>query len=170
MIVSHIVAAGENNEIGKQNQLLWRLPNDLKFFKNTTWGMPVIMGRKTYESIAGEPLPGRINIVITQNPDFDPGHEKVIVVCDFKTALTKAKETDCKEVFVAGGGEIYRLSMPMTQRIYLTRVHHQFPDAEIFYPEIRNTEWKIVSALDFPADEKHPFAYTFETWEKSFDV
>ena len=166
MIVSHIVAAGENNEIGKKNQLLWRLPNDLKFFKNSTWGMPVIMGRKTFESIAGEPLPGRINIIITQNPDFDPRHEKAIVVPDFETAIKKAEETDCKEVFVAGGGEIYRHSIPFTNRIYLTRVHQRFPDAEIFYPEIRHTEWKLVSSLDFPADEKHAFAYTFETWEK----
>jgi dihydrofolate reductase len=170
MIVSHIVAAGEQNEIGKQNQLLWRLPNDLKFFKNTTWGMPVIMGRKTYESIAGEPLPGRINIVITSNASFDPGHEKVVVVSDFNAALSRAKETDCKEVFVAGGGEIYRLSMPYTHRIYLTRVHHQFPDAEIFYPEIRQSDWKRVSALDFMADEKHAFPYTFETWERNMHV
>jgi dihydrofolate reductase len=166
MIVSHIVAAGENNEIGKQNQLLWRLPNDMKFFKNTTWGMPVIMGRKTYESIAGEPLPGRTNIIITQNLDFDPRHDKAVVVRDFQAALNRAEETDCKEVFVAGGGEIYRLSMPFTQRIYLTRVHQKFPDAEIFYPEIEKAEWKRVSSLDFPADEKHSFAFTFETWEK----
>jgi dihydrofolate reductase len=89
-----------------------------------------------------------------------------VVVRDFQSALDRAAETDCKEVFVAGGGEIYRLTMPFTNRIYLTRVHHEFPDAEIFYPEIRQTDWKRVSALDFPADEKHLFAYTFETWEK----
>lgn len=170
MIVSHIVAAGAHNEIGKQNQLLWRLPNDLKFFKNTTWGMPVIMGRKTFESIAGEPLPGRINIVITSNASFDPGHEKVVVVPDFDTALARAKETDCREVFVAGGGEIYRLSMPYTNRIYLTRVHQSFPDAEIFYPEIRQSDWQRVSVLDFAADEKHAFPYTFETWERNMHV
>lgn len=166
MIVSHIVAAGENNEIGRQNQLLWRLPNDLKFFKNTTWGMPVIMGRKTYESIAGEPLPGRINIVVTQNAGFHPNHEKVKVAASIDQAIVMAGETDCKEVFIAGGGEIYRQSLPLTHRIYLTRVLHPFPEAEIFYPEIRNTEWKRIHQLDFPADEKHAWAYRFETWER----
>ncbi len=166
MIVSHIVAAGEHNEIGKHNQLLWRLPNDLKFFKNTTWGMPVIMGRKTYESIAGEPLPGRINIIITQNEGYDPRNPKALVVKDFGAAIEKAEETDCKEVFVAGGGEIYKLSMPFTHRIYLTRVHEVFPEAEVFYPEIRNSDWKLISSQPFPADEKHAFPYSFETWEK----
>ncbi|HLO83023.1 MAG TPA: dihydrofolate reductase [Chitinophagaceae bacterium] len=166
MIISHIVAAGEDNEIGKQNQLLWKLPNDMKFFKNTTWGMPVIMGRKTYESIAGDPLPGRINIIVTSNGDYDPKNEKAIVVTDLEKAIEKAKETDCKEAFVIGGGEIYKLAMPYTDRIYLTRVHHNFPEAEVFYPEIRNEGWKKVSALDFPADDKHAFAYTFEVWER----
>lgn len=166
MIVSHIVAAGEQNEIGKQNQLLWRLPNDLKFFKNTTWGMPVIMGRKTYESIAGEPLPGRINIVVTQNTGFHPNNEKVRVASSIEQAIVMAGETDCKEVFIAGGGEIYKQSLPLTHRIYLTRVMHSFPDAEIFYPEIRNTNWRMVHHLDFPADDKHAWAYRFETWER----
>ena len=166
MIVSHIVAAGENNEIGRQNQLLWHLPNDLKFFKNTTWGMPVIMGRKTYESIAGEPLPGRINIVVTQNAGFDPKHEKVRVADSLEKAIVMAAETDCKELFIAGGGEIYKHSLPLTHRIYLTRVHHRFADAEIFYPEIRNGEWKKVQSLEFEADEKHAWPYSFETWER----
>jgi dihydrofolate reductase len=167
MMVSQIVAAGEKNEIGKHNKLLWHLPNDLKFFKNSTWGMPVIMGRKTYESIAGEPLPGRFNIVVTSNKDFHPNNDKIIVVPDIPTAIKKAEETDCREVFIAGGGEIYKLSLPYTHRIYLTRVHHEFPEAEVFFPEIRNDkEWKLTSQTDFPADEKHAFPYSFETWEK----
>ncbi len=166
MIVSHIVAAGENNEIGTKNQLLWHLPNDLKFFKNTTWGMPVIMGRKTYESIAGEPLPGRINIIVTQNPDFNPQRDKVRVAASIEQAIVMAGETDCKEVFIAGGGEIYRQSLPLCHRIYLTRVLHQFPEAEVFYPEIRDSEWKRVKHLDFPADDKHAWPYRFETWER----
>jgi dihydrofolate reductase len=166
MIVSHIVAAGEKNEIGKQNKLLWHLPNDLKFFKNTTWGMPVIMGRKTYESIAGEPLPGRVNIVVTQNGNFNPQNEKVRVADTIEKAIVMASETDCKEVFIAGGGEIYKNSLPLTHRIYLTRVHQEFPEAEIFYPEIRETEWRMVYDLNFPADDKHAFPYRFETWER----
>lgn len=166
MIVSHIVAAGENNEIGKHNKLLWHLPNDMKFFKNTTWGMPVIMGRKTYESIAGEPLPGRVNIVVTQNQQFNPDNGKVKVAPTIEEAIAMAAATDCKEVFIAGGGEIYRASLPITNRIYLTRVHHVFEDAEIFFPEIRHDNWKLIQRQDFPADEKHAYPYSFETWEK----
>jgi dihydrofolate reductase len=112
-------------------------------------------------------LPGRINIIITSNSEYDPKNEKATVVTDMEKAIKKAEETDCKELFVAGGGEIYKLAMPLTDRVYLTRVHHQFPEAEVFYPEIRNGGWKKVSSLDFPADDKHAFAYTFEIWEKS---
>ena len=166
MIISHIVAAGEDNEIGKSNQLLWHLPNDLKFFKNTTWGMPIVMGRKTYESIAGEPLPGRLNIILTQQKDFDPKHEKALVVNSFEDAIRKASESDVKELFVAGGGEIYRNTLAVANRIYMTRVHDYFPDAEIFYPEIRNSEWKKIKELYFQKDEKHKYSYTFEIWER----
>ncbi|MGL6268073.1 MAG: dihydrofolate reductase, partial [Chitinophagaceae bacterium] len=133
MIISLILAASSNNAIGKQNALLWHLPNDLKFFKNTTWGMPVIMGRKTYESIAGEPLPGRFNIIITRKLDFNPGRENLWVVNTLEQAIAKAKETNCKEAFIAGGGEIYTAVLPLADRIYLTRVHADFPDAEIFF-------------------------------------
>jgi dihydrofolate reductase len=166
MIISLIVAAAENNAIGRHNQLLWRLPNDLKFFKNTTWGMPVVMGRKTYESIAGEPLPGRINIVITQQQGYDPEREKVIVVNSLDEAVEKAKQTDCKEVFIAGGGEIYKQALPVANRIYLTRVHAAFPDAEVFFPAFDEKEWKLMNQLDFTADEKHQYAYSFQVWEK----
>ena len=167
MIVSQIVAAGEKNEIGKHNKLLWHLPNDLKFFKNSTWGMPVIMGRRTYESIAGEPLPGRFNIIVTTNKEFHPENKGIMVAPDIPSAIKKAEETDCREVFIAGGGEIYKQSLSFTTRIYLTRVHHEFPEADIFFPEIRDKkEWKLISGTRFPADEKHAFSYSFETWEK----
>lgn len=166
MIVSLILAAAENNAIGKHNALLWHLPNDLKFFKNTTWGMPVIMGRKTYLSIAGEPLPGRFNIVITRQKDFDPGREDVWVVNTLEEGIAKAKETNCKEVFIAGGGEIYAMSLPMADRIYLTRVHADFPEAEIFFNGFNEKEWTLISSLDFKADEKHTFDYSFQVWER----
>ncbi|MGE5106779.1 MAG: dihydrofolate reductase [Sphingobacteriales bacterium] len=165
MIISLIVAASENNVIGKDNKLLWHLPNDLKFFKNTTWGMPVIMGRKTYDSIAGEPLPGRFNIVITRNTDWNPGREDVWIVQSLEEAVEKAKETDCKEVFVAGGGEIYRQSMPIANRIYLTRVH-TIIDGDILFPVIDEKEWEQTYHLDFPADAKHVYAYSFQTWRR----
>lgn len=166
MIISHIVAAGEHNEIGKSNQLLWHLPNDLKFFKNTTWGMPLIMGRKTYESIAKEPLPGRMNIILTHQHEYNPNHDRAIVVRTFEEAIQKASVADVKEVFIAGGGEIYRETLAKANRIYMTRVHNHFPDADIFYPEIRNTEWKKIKELAFQKDEKHSFSYTFEIWER----
>ncbi|HEY4336936.1 MAG TPA: dihydrofolate reductase, partial [Puia sp.] len=117
MIISLIVAASENNAIGKDNKLLWHLPNDMKFFKNTTWGMPVIMGRKTYDALAGEPLPGRFNFVITRQKDWNPRNEKVTVAANLQEALEAAKATDCKEAFVIGGGEIYKESMPIADRI-----------------------------------------------------
>src|ERR1044072_8486574 len=117
MLLSQVVAAADNNAIGKNNQLLWSLPNDMKFFKNTTWGMPVIMGRKTYESL-GKPLAGRTNIIITRQQNWQP--EGAFVVHDIKEARAQAAETDAKEAFIIGGGEIYRQTLPITQRIYLT--------------------------------------------------
>jgi dihydrofolate reductase len=166
MIVSMIVAAAEDFAIGRNNGLLWHLPNDLKFFKNTTWAMPVIMGRKTYESIAGEPLPGRFNIVVTRSKEFSATNPSVWVVNTLDEAIVKAKETNCKEVFIAGGGEIYAQAMPLADRIYLTRVHTRFPDAEVFFRDFHEKEWTLKSKLDFPADEKHAYAYSFEIWER----
>ena len=104
MIVSLIVAAATNHGIGKNNQLLWHLPKDLQFFKKITWAMPVVMGRKTFESLSGKPLPGRLNIVITRQKDWKP--DGIVVVHSLRDALFVAQSADYKEVFVAGGGEI----------------------------------------------------------------
>ena len=123
MIISLIVAASENNAIGKDNKLLWYLPNDMKFFKNTTWAMPVIMGRKTFESLAGEPLPGRYNIVVTRNHIDLSGRSNAELAFSPEDALLKAKEKDCKEVFIAGGQQIYNAYLPVATKIYITRVH-----------------------------------------------
>ncbi len=160
MKISLVVAAAENNSIGKENQLLWHLPNDLKFFKNTTWGMPVIMGRKTYESV-NKPLPGRFNIVITRQNNWNA--EKVIVAAGLQDALRKAAETNCKEAFIIGGGEIYKQSMDIADKIYLTRVHAAI-EGDTFFPDIDENKWQLDSAKDFKADEKHAFAYSFQTW------
>lgn len=166
MRISLIVAVSSNWAIGRNNGLLWHLPNDLKFFKNTTWAMPVVMGRKTYTSIAGEPLPGRFNIVITRDASFDPGHDAVWVVGSLEEAIRKAEETNCKEVFVAGGGEIYAQAMPMAHRVYLTRVQAEFPDADVFFRGFDEKDWTLRSKLEFPADEKHAYPYAFEVWER----
>lgn len=162
--ISHIVAAGESNEIGANNSLLWRLPNDMKFFKNTTWAMPVIMGRKTFESIAGGALPGRYNIVITRNAAFDTGDKSVWIARDLPEAIALAKSTGCKEAFIIGGGEIYQQSLSIVNKVYMTRVHHPFPEATVHYPGIPDTMHKI-SHVEFSQDEKHAYAFSIEVWE-----
>jgi len=165
MIISLIVAASTNNVIGKDNKLLWHLPNDMKFFRNTTWGMPVIMGRKTYDALAGEPLPGRFNFVITRNGSWDPHNEKVKVVNSLASAVEAAGETDAREVFVIGGGEIYQQSMAIAECIYITRVHAVL-EGDAYFPVIDETLWQLTSNLDFPVDEKHAYAYSFQLWER----
>lgn len=161
-MISLIVAAAENNAIGKNNQLLWHLPNDLKFFKNTTWGMPVIMGRKTFESV-NKPLPGRFNIVITRQPGWKA--EGVMVATDLADALRKAEETNCKEAFIIGGGEIYKQGIEIAGKIYLTRVHAVL-DGDTFFPAVDESEWQLKASQEFSADDKHTFAYSFQTWVK----
>jgi len=181
MIISLIAAASTNNVIGKDNKLLWHLPNDMKFFRNTTWGMPVVMGRKTYDALAGEPLPGRFNFVITRNRGWGPHNvrpsdnepparsEKVKVVNSLESAIEGARETDCKEVFVIGGGEIYKQSMSVAHKIYLTRVH-TVVEGDAWFPVIDESVWQLTSSLDFPADEKHAYAYSFQVWERKKSV
>ena len=165
-MISLVVAASENNAIGLDNSLLWKLPNDMKFFKNLTWGMPVIMGRKTFESMASKPLPGRINIVISRNPDALPRIENVWPASSLENALELAHSSDCREAFVIGGGEIYKQCITIADRIYMTRVHARYPDADTFFPTIDKTLFCIENAVDMPADEKHAQAYCFETWQR----
>lgn len=161
-MISLVVAAAENNAIGKNNQLLWHLPNDLKFFKNTTWGMPVIMGRITYESV-NKPLPGRFNIVITRQTGWKA--DGVVVATDLQGALKNAEETNCKEIFIIGGGEIYKQSIEIADKIYITRVHATLY-GDTFFPVIDESKWQLTSNQDFAADEKHKYAYSFQTWER----
>lgn len=162
MILSAIVAAGENNAIGKDNDLLWKLPDDMKFFKNTTSGHAVIMGRKTLESF-GRPLPNRENIVVTRNEAYRP--EGVHVCHTLKEAIQLAEEMEENECFLLGGGEIYRQGLAFCDRIYLTRVHADF-DAEVFFPEIDPKEWKEVQRSHHPRDERHAYSFTFLTYER----
>jgi dihydrofolate reductase len=159
MTVSIIVAIGENNAIGKNNQLLWHMPNDLKHFKDITSGRTIIMGRKTFDSV-GKPLPKRRNIVVTRQDITIPGCEVVKSVED-GLALCKAED----EVFIGGGAEIYKLAMHLTDRIYLTIIHKSF-DADTFFPEIDKTIWKEVKREDFEPDEKNPLPYSFITLER----
>lgn len=161
-MISLIVAASTNNAIGKNNQLLWHLPKDLKFFKNTTWGTVVIMGRKTFESV-NKPLPGRLNIVVTTNADWKAAD--TMVAPNLQEAIKLAASENFKEIFIIGGGEIYRQSMSLADRIYITRVHAVL-DGDTFFPEIDNKDWALASKEDFAADEKHAYDFSFEVWDK----
>ncbi len=164
MIISIIVAAADNNAIGKDNQLLWHLPVDMKFFKATTWTNPVIMGRKTFQSLGEKILPGRKNIIITRQEDYQPAD--VWVAKSLTEAIEKAKSANCNEIFIAGGGEIYKQSMALANRIYMTRVHTNI-DADTFFPGINEKEWNLVDRQQYAADEKHAFDFSIETWERS---
>ena len=161
-MLSHIVAASENNIIGVKNGLPWNLPNDFRYFKNKTWAMPVIMGRSTYESMKKD-LPGRINIVVTRQQDWKP--ENVFIAHSIDEAIEKAKESDAKEIFIIGGGEIFKQTIGIVDRVYLTRVHANV-EGDAYYPEIDKSKWKLTSSQSFPADEKNNYPYTFEVWEK----
>jgi dihydrofolate reductase len=163
VIISAIVAASTNYAIGKNNQLLWHLPNDLKFFKNTTWGHPVIMGFKTFDSVGQKALPGRLNIVITSKQLTVA--DNIAFVPNLETALTKAKQENTKEIFIAGGGQIYKQSLNICDRIYLTRVH-TIIDGDVFFPDIAPQQWQLVAQQNHYADEKHAFSFSFEVWER----
>lgn len=163
MRISLIVAAAKNGAIGQAGRMPWHLPNDLRHFKNLTWGMPIIMGRKTFDSI-GKPLPGRQNIVITRRPDFKP--EGVFVVESPERALSIASMSDVKEVIVMGGGEIYSLFMNRADRIYLTRIHAEV-EGDTFFPEIDFEKWALTSQLLQPSDAKNPVDHAFEQWDRS---
>lgn len=162
MKISLIVAASTNNAIGKNGQLLWHLPNDMKFFKNTTWGSTVIMGRKTFEEF-NKALPGRTNIVITRNADWNM--PDTIKADSLEDALQKASGTNCHDTFIIGGGEIFKQSMDIADTIYLTRVHATL-EGDAFFPEIDETVWALDHVEDHSADEKHAYAYSFQTWKR----
>ncbi len=159
-MLSLIVAMDENRLIGRDNGLPWRLPSDMAFFKRTTMGKPVVMGRKTYESI-GKPLPGRDNVVITRQVDFcAPG-------CTVVPGLAEAIEhyADAAEIMIMGGVQIYRLALDNVDRLYVTRVHGSF-DGDAWFPEVDWSQWRKVTAEDVEADERNAHAHTFEIWER----
>ncbi len=169
-MISIIVAIGDNNVIGKRGSgLLWRLPADLKHFKDLTMGHPIIMGRRTYEAI-GRPLPGRQNIVITRQPDFKA--EGCIVMPSIEHALlslrgiTKQSYNDVNEIFIIGGGEIYAQAMPLAVRLYVTVVHHNFPEGDVYFPAIDKNIWREVSREQGVKDEKNIYDYEFIVYEK----
>lgn len=160
-MITIIAAIAENNALGKNNQLIWHLPADLKRFKKTTLNHCVIMGRKTFESL-GKPLPNRTNTLITHDKNYKA--EGCIVVNSLKEALQLALKED-ENPFILGGAEIYKQAMPFADKLDLTFVHHKF-DADVFFPEIDKKIWKETSREDFKADEKNKYNYSFVTFER----
>ena len=167
MKVSLIVAVSENGVIGKDNNLIWSLPKDIKFFRDTTLGHHVIMGRKNFESIPHKysPLPKRTNIIITRQNNYIA--KDCVVVKSIKSALQIAKQNGDEEPFIIGGGQIYKIAIEknMVDKIYLTKVHHSF-NGDTFFPEL-GQEWKEISKIDCKADETHAYDYSFLTFEKN---
>ena len=166
MTVSLIVAVSENKVIGKDNDLAWHLPDDMKFFKDTTKGHYVIMGRKNYESIPHKfrPLPKRTNVIVTRQNNYKA--EGCLVVNSIEEALKLAHEAEDNEPFVIGGGQIYKHAIEhnLVDRVYLTRVHTEI-DGDTYFEDLDDS-WKLVHADLHPSDDKHPFAFTFQTFER----
>ncbi len=163
MIVSIIVATSLNNAIGKNNQLLWHLPADLKFFRATTMGCPVIMGRKTFQSI-GRTLPGRTNVVITRDKNFNSDNQfGIVVVSSIDEALVKLHAE--KEVFIIGGGEIYNQTIDIANVIYRTLVNTTI-DGDVYFSDINSDAFNLVWEEKHEADEKNKFDYTYQKFER----
>ncbi len=165
MKLSIIVAATENNAIGKDNQMLWSLPEDMRFFKNTTWGYPIIMGRKTFEALGNNPLPGRFNIVVSRQPGYHTGNPEVLQADSLSGAIDLAKKTDAKEAFIGGGGQLYKESLLLCDTIYMTRIFTKL-DGDAFFPEIPTDIFQLTFSRKVAADEKHKYAMDFQTWTK----
>jgi len=164
MILSFIVAVSENNAIGKHNSLPWHLPEDLKFFKRTTMGKPVIMGRKTFESL-GRALPGRLNIVLSRDKDLKVP-DGVLVYEDINAAVERIQQEQSEEGFIIGGGKVFESTIDLVDRMYITRVHTTINDADAFFPNIDHTHWKLVWEEKHHVDDFHQFPFTFQRFER----
>lgn len=158
--ITLIVAASTNNAIGKNNKMLWHLPDDFKYFKKNTIEHSVVMGRKTFESI-GKPLPERRNIVLTRNQDWQA--EDVDSANALEEVLTYCR--DERQIFIIGGADIYKQFLPLATRVLLTRVHAEL-DGDAFFPELIAQQWTLTSKEEHPKDEKHAYDFTFEVWDR----
>ena len=165
-VTSMIVAAARNGVIGRDNALPWRLPDDLRYFRRVTMGKPVIMGRRTFESI-GRPLPGRDNIVVSRNPQFTAAGMHVVHDLDqaYTVASASARASGAKELMLLGGAQLYAAALPQIQRIYLTRVHADIPgDARL--PELDEGSWYEISREDHAAGNNNEFPFSFIVLER----
>lgn len=160
-MLSIIVAIDEHYAIGRNNDLLCHLPNDLKHFKTITGGHPVIMGKKTYLSLPRRPLPNRRNIIVSRTMQQEEGIE-IVTTPEAALHLIDSEQ----ETFIIGGGSIYRQLLPLADKLYITRIHHTWNEADTFFPEIDPALWKKTACERHEADERHTYAYSFEEWER----
>jgi len=159
-MITVIAAVAENNALGKENQLLWHLPDDFKRFKTLTSGHYIIMGRKTFESFP-KPLPNRTHVIISRQANYQP--EGCIVVNSLEQAIEACPKAE--EVFIIGGGEIYRQSIAVADKLDLTKVHASF-EADTHFPEIDLSQWQLIFEEHHPKDERHDYAFTFQTFTR----
>jgi dihydrofolate reductase len=164
---SMIVAMAQNRVIGRNNKLPWYLPNDLKYFKQVTMGLPIVMGRKTYESI-GKPLPGRTNIVVTRNESWSMDGVKVVHSLEqaFELAASIAEIDGRDEVMIIGGDQLYQSALPLVDRIYLTEVHAEV-EGDAYFPDFDRDHWNVVGCEDFAAEDPNPYDYSFVVLDRN---
>ncbi len=162
MIISLIWAMDENRLIGVENRLPWKLPADMKWFRRNTLGKPIIMGRKTFDSFGGRPLPERTNIVVTRDRDYRA--EGAVVVYSIDEALKAAG--DAEEVMIIGGASFYEQMLPRADRLYITLVHGQF-EGDAWFPEFSMDEWQEVAREEHPVDEKNSVACSFLSYQRN---
>jgi dihydrofolate reductase len=163
MTISIIAAVAANNIIGRDNKLPWHMPADLKWFKALTTGHHVVMGRKTFEEFR-KPLPGRVNVVVTRNPNW--AADGVAIARSVDEAISKAEAAGDKEIFIIGGAEIFSQVLHRSDRMYITRIHTE-PEGDTYFPDFDDVnEWKLVDSEHHEADEKNVFPYSFLTYER----
>ena len=160
-MISLIVAIAQNGAIGNNQELLCHLPNDLKRFKAITLGHTIVMGRRTYDSLPKGALPGRTNVVVTRRPDAT--WENTIVAHSIDEALVNNENS---ELFIIGGATLYEQTLQRADRLYITHIHHTFEQADTFFPAINYDEWREIEREEHKADERHPYDYSFVTYER----
>ncbi len=162
MKISIIVAIGKNNEIGKGNDLLWRLSSDMKRFKAITTGHAIVMGRKTFLSLPNGALPNRTNVILTRDVTFKPND--CLVFSSLDAALIHLRNEE--EIFIIGGGDVYKQTYPIADKLFLTKVYATFPEADTFFPDIDYGQWRQIGMETVPADEKNMYDSSFYEFEK----
>lgn len=161
-----IVAASENNVIGIDNKMPWHLPDDLKFFKRTTLGSPIIMGKNTWASLGAKALPGRSNIIISRSMEQDQDGAKVFPGIETALAFLDTEDRKKDQAFIIGGGQLYKATMDLIDEMYITRIHTNIDNGSVFFPEFNDEDWNCIWSEKHEADERHKYPFTFQHWTK----